>query len=253
MLRNSHLFYRYYDTLFSTKDYAGEVAAVYRYCTGQQLYPLESVLEIGCGTGNHTLELARNPRIHVTAVDVDAEMLALAQRKTELINKKNISFVSGRSIARNVDLCVALFNVVNYICEDELLRMLYADVSSSLRSGGICIFDCWNGTAALLNPPGSKKYEQCCDGQRISCCLTSQTDFIKKITTLNYQLDLFNTADKKIDSENHKIEHRLWTPEQIKSALLESGLEVETVCIPFKFEMAAADVDWKLMFVCRKL
>lgn len=252
-MHSTPLFYRYYDTLFSAKNYVGEVASVLSYCIGYPLQPLENVLELGCGTGNHTVELAKNPSIHVTAVDVDSEMLALAQKKVELTNKTNISFVSGRSTEKNVDLSVALFNVVNYSCGDEALRIFFANVAESLRSGGLFVFDCWNGTAALLDPPGSKVYEQYCDGQKVCCHLTSQTDTIKRITTLNYQIDLFDQAGNKVESENYQIEHRLWTPEQIRSALYEVGFEIETVCIPFEFERVASDADWKIMFVCRKV
>jgi len=252
-MSSRHLFYRYYDTLFSAKDYAGEVAAVISYCAGHRLQPLKNILEVGCGTGNHTLELASNPCVHVTAVDVDTEMLALAQAKVNLAGKTNITFASGISKARNIDLSVALFNVVNYICEDESLREFFADIAKCLRVDGLFMFDCWNGTAALLDPPGSKNYEQQCDGQKVSCHLTSQTDITRKITTLNYQLDLFDTSDKKIESVDYQIEHKLWTPGQIKAALLEAGFEVEFVCIPFKFDLVATDLDWKIMFVCRKV
>jgi SAM-dependent methyltransferase len=251
-MENRRLFYKYYDTLFTSKDYAGEVGAVFRHCAGYPLQPLEHILEIGCGTGNHTVELARKQGVQILAVDIDSEMLALAKIKAELAQKSNISFASTGSTAKNVDLCVALFNVVNYICGDDNFHRFFSDIAASLRLNGVFIFDCWNGDAALLDPPGSKTYEQRCDGQKVSCHLTSETDFVKKITTLNYQLDLFDQSDKIIESGNYQIDHSLWTPRQIKAVLKEAGLEIESVCIPFQFEQAATDTDWKIMFVCRK-
>lgn len=249
---NRHLFYTYYDILFAAKDYAGEVGAVLDHYAGHSLQPLTGILEMGCGTGNHTLELSRNPSVHVTAVDVDAEMLELARAKAEQAGRSNISFVLGRSDAANADLCVALFNVVNYICSDEGLRLFLADIAASLRPGGMFVFDCWNGTAALLDPPGSKDYEQQCGGQTVSCHLTSKTDVGRKITTLDYQLELSDSSGRKTGSGNFRIEHRLWTPGDLKAALCEAGFEVETVCLPFKFDRAATNSDWKIMFVCRK-
>jgi SAM-dependent methyltransferase len=249
---NSPLFYKYYDTLFAAKDYAGEVAAVLNHYSGQQLQLPAHILEVGCGTGNHTVELARIDAVHVTAVDVDLEMLALARKKAELANKTNITFASGISSAENVDLCVALFNVVNYVCDDESLCTFFADIAASLRLKCMFIFDCWNGAAALLDPPGSKNYEQHCDGGKVICKLTSQTDSSKKITTLNYYLELTDNAGNKIESGNYQFAHKLWTPEQIKSALLDAGFVIEKLCIPFKFETVATDADWKIMFVCRK-
>jgi SAM-dependent methyltransferase len=252
-MHSSDLFYRYYDVLFSSKDYAGEVAAILDHCASYPLQPLENVLEIGCGTGGHTLELAKMAGIHVTAIDVDPEMLALAHTKVELAGKTNISFASAIGSAKGIDLTVALFNVVNYLLADESLHEFFADIAASLRPQGMFIFDCWNGTAVLLDPPGSKSYEWQLDGIRVSCHLTSQTDVFRGITTLNYQLDLFDESDKKIESGDYRIEHRLWTPVQIRSALQEAGLEVVKVCIPFQFEQEATEGDWKIMFVCRKI
>jgi len=250
---DSPLFYRYYDTLFATKDYAGEVAAVLEFCHRYPLPPLANILELGCGTGNHTLELAKDSGIRVTAVDTDETMLALAAEKAAAARMTNISFAADSRTTKNADLCVALFNVVNYLCTDEQLQQFFAGIAASLRSQGLLIFDCWNGTAALQDPPGAKSYEQQIDGQKLSCHLTSQTDFVREVATLDYSLQLFAKSGKLIESDHYRIEHRLWTPARIKAALKEAGLDLLLVCIPFKFDMAASDeVDWKIMFACRK-
>jgi len=249
----SPLFYRYYDTLFATKDYAAEVAAVLEFCRRQPLQPLASILELGCGTGNHTLELAKDSGIRVTAVDTDEAMLGLAAEKAAAARMTNITFAAGCHAAVNVDLCVALFNVVNYLCTDEQLQQFFAGVAASLRGQGLFIFDCWNGTAALQDPPGAKSYDQQVAGQKLSCHLTSQTDFVREVTTLDYSLQLFAKSGKLVESDHYRIEHRLWTPARIKAALKEAGLELLLVCIPFRFDMAASDeADWKIMFACRK-
>jgi SAM-dependent methyltransferase len=250
---DSPLFYKYYDTLFATKDYAGEVASVLEFCHNYPLQPLENVLELGCGTGNHTLELAKESGIRVIAVDTDEAMLALAAEKAAAARKTNITFAAGCQAVRNVDLCVALFNVVNYLCSDEQLHQFFAGIAASLRSQGLLIFDCWNGTAALQDPPGAKSYEQQIDGQKLSCHLTTRTDYVRELAMLDYSLELFAKSGKLIESDHYRIEHRLWTPARIKSALKEGGFDLLTVCIPFKFDIAATDADWKIMFACRKI
>lgn len=247
---NSHLFYRYYDTLFAAKDYAGEVAAVMRYCADR---PVAKILEIGCGTGNHTLELAGYGEVSVNAVDIDAEMLSLAKIKADKACKVNIAFSSVVNTCEKMDLCVALFNVVNYVCPDGGLEAFFVDIAKSLRDRGVFIFDCWNGAAALLDPPGSKYYEQYCGDRRISCHLTSHTDIALRMTTLNYQLDLYDKNGDRIQSGDYQIKHRLWTPDEIRNGLLEAGFAIETVCTPFRFGSAAAETDWKIMFACRKV
>jgi hypothetical protein len=87
----------------------------------------------------------------------------------------------------------------------------------------------------------------------VSCHLTSETDIANKITSLLYRLELFDESGEKIESGYYRIEHKLWTPAQIKDALKQADLEVATVCIPFQFEQVATDTDWKIMFVCQKV
>lgn len=249
---SSPLFYRYYDTLFAAKDYGGEVAAVLRHWASCSPQPLRHILEIGCGTGNHTLELAKSAGVHITAVDVDPVMLELARTKAERAGETDIAFSSSIPDLQDADLCVALFNVINYLIDDASLQLFFTEVAAALRPQGMFIFDCWNGTAALLDPPGSKSYgQQCADG-KVLCNLTSRTDFARRVTTLDYRLELVDKAGRQIESGCHRFEHRLWTPGEVRGALRGAGLEVATVCIPFEFERLATESDWKIMFVCRK-
>jgi hypothetical protein len=83
--------------------------------------------------------------------------------------------------------------------------------------------------------------------------LTSKTNIAKKITALNYHFELFDQMGKEVESGNFQFDHKLWSPGQIKDVLMEAGFEVETVCLPFRFDLAATDVDWKIMFVCTKM
>ena len=52
-----------------------------RYCNYFSHEDL-SILEIGCGTGNHTVELAKKVS-QVLALDIDPQMVALAKDKIE--------------------------------------------------------------------------------------------------------------------------------------------------------------------------
>ena len=69
-----------YDLLYGDKDYEAECdllcEAFRRWGTG----PVESVLDLGCGTGNHAIPLAKRG-FQVTGVDVSPGMLAHAEAK----------------------------------------------------------------------------------------------------------------------------------------------------------------------------
>jgi ubiquinone/menaquinone biosynthesis C-methylase UbiE len=58
------------------------------YCTAKKKVP-DSLLDIGCGPGDLTLEFAKlHPDIPVTGIDTSAEMLALAEERDNLTFKQ---------------------------------------------------------------------------------------------------------------------------------------------------------------------
>jgi len=143
-MKESELFYKFYDTLFSSKDYPQEIDVIFDISANYGLSPIENILDIGCGTGNHTIELAKR-NISVSALDIDENMLKIARQKFSSVNYKNIKFSSGfdDSIETDhFDLAIALFNVVTYIENYSLLKGLLSNIKNILRPGGLFIFDC---------------------------------------------------------------------------------------------------------------
>lgn len=59
---------RYYDVLYQDKDYAGEADFVLSCLVRRQGEP-RTLLDLGCGTGRHGLEMARRG-VSVTGVDM---------------------------------------------------------------------------------------------------------------------------------------------------------------------------------------
>ncbi len=252
-MNNLNLFYKYYDVLFESKNYAEEVASVLKIAAEAWPYPVEKVLEIGCGTGSHTLELAKRVN-EVTALDTDKTMIHLAQSKIKGKRAKNIEFFHGPieqlTQKPDFDLTLALFNVVTYIPNEQAIASFLQSVRRHLKKGGGFIFDCWNGTAAIKNPPVHKRIEKAIGSQRIVCNLTPQTDFKKKITTLTYSLVVFEQANGKTNSDEFIFDQKLWTPLELQNQLKKADFKLLNICQPFQPQAKATDDDWKIMFVC---
>lgn len=246
-------FYKYYDLIFSSKDYLSEIDSVFTIASQYSRRPFERILEIGCGTGNHTIILAQR-KVSVVALDTDKQMISLAQQKALDKGLNNVQFFCDRIEnlqCNDIDLALALFHVVTYISDADCLVSFFHAVKSILVPGGIFIFDCWNGVAALHDPPRSKTTEFVCQDKKIICALTNETDLFLQITTLNYQITVFDSSGKEIESGKYLINQALWTPMQIKSALKKVGLEVLKICKPFQSGCDAENSDWKIMFVCQ--
>jgi SAM-dependent methyltransferase len=149
---------RYYDLLYSDKDYAAEVAYLHsllqRYASGTS-----TILELGCGTGMHAALLAdAGYKIH--GIDASKPMLTAANRRlAELRQDKNrtLSFSLGDArtyrAEHTFDAVIALFHVVSYQTTNEDLRATFNTAKTHLKPGGVFVFDCWYGPAVLSDRP----------------------------------------------------------------------------------------------------
>jgi SAM-dependent methyltransferase len=106
----------------------------------------ESVLDVGCGTGPTTVELARRvaPGGHVLGMDIAPSMLEAARRRASHDGVDNVTFVVGD--AQTEDLGAASFDAVY----SQFGIMFFADPAAafanlrrSLRPGGRLGFVCW--------------------------------------------------------------------------------------------------------------
>ncbi len=105
------------------------------------------VLELGCGTGNLSLQLANAfPRAELTLVDASAEMIALVRSRigeSELVSAPRVAYVEARFEdldlpAKPFDLIVSSISL--HHVEDK--RSLYVRLRSLIQDGGrFCFAD----------------------------------------------------------------------------------------------------------------
>jgi SAM-dependent methyltransferase len=115
--------------------------------------PGESVLDLGCGCGATTLELARRvgPTGSVLAVDISAPMLAVARRDAERAGARHVRFENADAQTHDfapasVDLAFSRFGVMFFIDPTAA----FANIRRAVRPGGRLAFVCWQGLP--LNP-----------------------------------------------------------------------------------------------------
>ncbi|AFY36213.1 class I SAM-dependent methyltransferase [Calothrix sp. PCC 7507] len=149
---------RYYDLLYRDKDYVGEAQFIHQLI--QTHAPnAQNILELGCGTGNHAVLLAKEGyKIH--GVDFSQEMLdkaesRLSQLPPDLTSRLNFSQGDIRQVRLNqtFDVVISLFHVISYQTTNEDLLAAFATVKEHLKPGGIFIFDVWYGPAVLTERP----------------------------------------------------------------------------------------------------
>jgi SAM-dependent methyltransferase len=149
---------RYYNLLYRDKEYVGEAKFIAQllknYAPNTQ-----SILELGCGTGNHALLLAKEG-YQVHGVDFSQEMLQQANTRISQISQEltsKIVFSQGdiRTIRleQQFDAVISLFHVISYQITNQDLEAAFATAKAHLKPGGVFIFDCWYGPAVLSDRP----------------------------------------------------------------------------------------------------
>src|SRR5688572_10908295 len=90
------LYAAYYDLLYRDKDYAAETLYVRRLLEAANISS-GSILELGCGTGGHAVELARDG-FSVTGIDFSGPMIEGARRRVGSLSPdvaKRVDFQFG--------------------------------------------------------------------------------------------------------------------------------------------------------------
>lgn len=96
-----------------------------------------SLLEIGCGTGEHTRRFAE-AGYDVTAIDPNEGMLARAREKADV--EYHAVGVPGIPVDREFDLVVAIRGVINHLPPEQLGPAI-EDMVAHLSGDGVLVFD----------------------------------------------------------------------------------------------------------------
>lgn len=148
-------FARYYDRIYhGLVDYDGDVDFLESVFRRYRRRP-RTILDLGCGTGNHDLPLAQRG-YEVTGVDQSAGMLTLARRKSSKVRGPRPRFVRADMrrfrIDRTFDAAICMFGAIGYLLTARDLIQCLRCVRTHLTPQGLFVFEFWQGSAAKPAP-----------------------------------------------------------------------------------------------------
>ncbi len=142
----------YYDILMTGVPYRDWVRYLHTLLDLRQARPRQ-ILDLACGTGNVS-ELLAAEGYPVTGVDIAPHMIAEAQRKAARKGLPIAYLVQDAAEldlpGRRFDLCISLFDSLNYITAPGRLAQAMERVAAHLTRNGLFIFDL-NTEFALRN------------------------------------------------------------------------------------------------------
>ena len=246
----------YYDLFYEDKDYQGETIyldqLIRKYNPGAK-----SILDLGCGTGEHDFLLAQK-EYSITGVDQSDFMLSLAQNKLSEINNnisERITFknhdIRTLRLEKTYDVVISMFHVMSYQQTNKDLKCAFTTAYKHLEPGGIFIFDCWYGPGVLEDPPIEriKKVEN----SSVVVTRIARPVFRRheNQVEVNYYLAVFDkkSRQKREFIESHTMRY-LFKPE-VEYFLNNIGLEMISFS-EFMRESVPARGEWNACFIGRK-
>lgn len=151
----------------------------------------ELVLDLGCGTGSVTIELAKRG-YDVIALDSSLDMLSVLADKCEKYKVKPLILnfdITDFELYGTVDAIVCLTDTLNYVTNSKKLKQVFSLVENYLNPGGIFVFDI-NTYFKFLNVFGDNVFYQvdddisyiwkCWFNNRSKICQFDITFFVKE-------------------------------------------------------------------------
>ncbi|KAA0231877.1 class I SAM-dependent methyltransferase [candidate division KSB1 bacterium] len=247
------LYYDYYDKIYSGKNYRAEVETVLGLFQNSVGKIPKRVLDVGCGTGSHALILAEKG-CDVVGIDLDCGVVDIAHRKCSGQTNATPVFLCedvSKLEAGKFDLTVSLFNVINYIDQMDSLLMFFESIHKHLFDEGVFIFDCWNGLAAILDPPRNKDSRFLVGGEQIDITTRPCVELMNQSVRVDNCVEVTGSdgSKRKFIFSYHQT---LWTPWCLKNVLMIAGFEILYVSAWMQPNVIATYNTWKITFVCQK-
>ena len=236
-----------YDALMTDAAYLKRAEYLDR-CLKRDKTPVETVLDLGCGTGTISCLLAQMG-YRVLAADASVEMLTEAMFKASSMEEPPMFLHQSMEklrLGREVDAVISTIDAINYLTREKALRETFERVHKCLRPGGQFIFDI--NSPAKFRAMDGRMYT---DETEESYCVW-RTFFSERTKICTYQVDLFRLRRDgawERDYEEHR--ERAWSVEELTEFLADAGFTKVKITGDKKTGKPKED-EQRLIFHCRK-
>lgn len=238
---------KYYDALMSGTDYA-KWADFYEKCFDKYGASVKKIVDIGCGTGSITTELAARGYA-MTGVDISAEMLALAERKAEARGAR-VRYAEQDMVCLDTgaeaDAVICSFDGINYLTETADVRACFSSVAETLAQGGLFIFDV-SSPFKFKNILGDNAFVYELDDMFLSW----QCFFSEKRGVCDYYLTFFEKDGSAWQRYDETQRQRAYSTRTLEKIIKEAGMSPVAKFSDIDFSPVKDDGD-RIFFVCRK-
>ncbi len=237
-----------YDQFTADVDYAAWADYLERQFARNRL-PIHTVLDLACGTGSLTLELAERG-YEMIGVDLSEEMLAQAAEKCRNVKGEPPIFLH-QSMDRldlygTIDACVCCLDSVNYVTRPKRLARAFQRVHTFLMPGGLFLFDV-NTPDKLQGLDGQVFLDESEDAY---CVWRAEYSARRRICS--YGMDIFTREEDGRWSRWEELhEEYAYEPAELEALLRQAGFREIKQYGELKLR-APRDGEQRIFFAARK-
>lgn len=248
------LYANQYDQLYAEKSYASECDLIEQALRREGLGHPGTLLDVGCGTGGHSLMLAERGHA-VTGVDLSQAMLerALAKASGQRFARAP-RFVQGD--ARNFDTgtrhqaAIMMFAVVGYLTSNADVLAGLRTIRRHLDPGAPFVCDFWFGPSVLSVRPTDRVRVLPTPGGKVIRAASTTLDIARHTADVSFQLWTFEQERLVSEtSETHRM--RYFFPQEFALFLEQSGFELRSLTAFPSLDAPVTDQTWNALVVAR--
>jgi SAM-dependent methyltransferase len=207
---------RYYDAIYSFKDYGAETGGI-RSIIRKEHPAARSILDVGCGTGEHARRLATD--FAVDGIDLEPEFITLAQSKV-VTGVFSVADMRQFMLGKRYDVVLCLFSSIGYLLHEAEVIQAFTCFKNHLADGGVVLVEPWFTPATWqtgtpwLTPP--------VDLPELKICRMNVSDRRGDISLLRFHHLIATPAGVEHVEEDHEL--ALYTVDQLFKCFELAGL-----------------------------
>ena len=215
----------HYDLLHPAKDYAAEVDQIRELFDGEGA--IESVVDLGCGTGRH-LDLLAAAGYQVLGVDRSPAMVDQARKRLAPHGDRaevRQADLLGFTAPTRFDAAIMMFSLLGYQVSNVDTLAALAAARRQLRPGGLLVFDLLDATGVLRSACPPDGLAVLGDApNRLLCAHTTAVDQVEQVLDLRLRMWLLH-GDFIVEQSDELHRIRLFLDAELALLLRAAGFE----------------------------
>lgn len=243
-----------YDLLYADKDYKAECDWLEQVFRRFGLRPVHRILDLGCGTASHAIQLAKCG-YGLVCVDQSQAMLRIARRKVRSEDlARQIQFeqspIQHLSLRKRFDAVISMFAVLSYQCSNDDVVGTLRCARRSLRRGGLLVCDFWYGPAVLAQQPAERLKRVQEGATRVIRLAQPELDTLGNRVDVHYRLMILR--GQSVIAEMQETHHmRYFFKPEIELFLELAGFDLEAFGAVGDWQNPPSERTWNAMLVAR--